>query len=277
MNQTTAVSVLTALLVVLAGCTGGISEDGPSTDASVDTQTDHVDGSDGTVRFYVSDERNAIGDFAHLNVTITKVGLKPTTRDETNATETANGTANGTATEADDSAPEEGWREFDVDERTVDLTRLQGANSTSLGELNVSGGSYGSVFIYVSSVNGTLENGEEVRVKLPSDKLQLHKGFTLGNGEAVDFVFDVSVFEAGKSGKYILKPVIDQSGTGEEVEIVDVDAEDDEPTDRGSDASGKSDTGENGSSTNETGRTNETTTEAALIASSSDSWSSVGG
>jgi hypothetical protein len=75
-----------------------------------------------------------------------------------------------------------------------------------------------------------------VNVKLPSEKLQLNKEFTVGNGEAVDFVFDITVKKAGNSGKYILQPVVSESGTSDQVEIRDVDADDDEERDdRGKD------------------------------------------
>jgi uncharacterized membrane protein len=65
----------------------------------------------------------------------------------------------------------------------------------------------------VAEVNGTLTSGEDVRVKLPSQRLKLKERFAVGDGEEVDFVFDATVFEAGKSGKYILKPVASESGT----------------------------------------------------------------
>jgi hypothetical protein len=92
------------------------------------------------------------------------------------------------------------------------------------------------VFVYVSEINATLDNGEQVNVKLPSEKLQLNKEFTVGNGEAVDFVFDITVKKAGNSGKYILQPVVSESGTSDQVEIRDVDADDDEERDdRGKD------------------------------------------
>jgi hypothetical protein len=62
-----------------------------------------------------------------------------------------------------------------------------------------------------------------VNVKLPSQKLHLNEEFTVGSNRSVDFVFDITVFEAGNSGKYILKPVASESGT--DVPIVDVDEE----------------------------------------------------
>ncbi|WP_053946853.1 DUF4382 domain-containing protein [Halolamina sediminis] len=148
--------------------------------------------------FYVSDERNAISNFEHLNVTIEKVGVH----------------------RADDGGENESaWVEKDVNNVTVDLTELQGANASKLGTLAVQNGTYDKTFVHVAEINGTLTNGESTNVKLPSEKLQLKKEFTVGDGEAIDFVFDITVFEAGNSGKYILKPVVGESGTGDQVEI----------------------------------------------------------
>nr|WP_225935222.1 DUF4382 domain-containing protein [Halobaculum roseum] len=151
--------------------------------------------------FYLSDEQNAMDDFAHLNVTVTNVGLQ-------------RGGESG------------GWVEKDVDDRTVDLTTLPGANATRLGTFGVENGTYTKVFVYVDGIDATLENGDSANVKLPSNKLQLNKEFTVGDGEEVDFVYDMSVFKAGNSGKYILKPVVGESGTGDEVPIEDVDETD---------------------------------------------------
>jgi hypothetical protein len=252
-------AILIATLVVLAGCTGGVGPGaGPSDDTTEMATTDG--GGSGTVQFYISDQPSAIDDFDHLNVTITQVGFQQADGDEeaddeemdetddedpnetaTNETEDGDDETemNETAAsdDADDDADESGdWETYDVENRTVDLTRLQGANATQLTSMNVSNGTYTKVFVYVSEINATLENGEQVNVKLPSEKLQLNKEFTVGNGEAVDFVFDITVKKAGNSGKYILQPVVSESGTSDQVEIRDVDADDDEERDdRGKD------------------------------------------
>jgi hypothetical protein len=86
----------------------------------------------------------------------------------------------------------------------------------------VPNGTYTKVFVEVDSVNGTLTDGSSADVKLPSNRLQLNGQFTVGNGQEVDFVFDITVFERGPNG-YILKPVAGESGTGDEVPIDDVD------------------------------------------------------
>ncbi|WP_311170980.1 DUF4382 domain-containing protein [Halobellus ordinarius] len=304
MNRKPIATLLVAALVLLAGCSGGItgSPDSPATDSSGTDRTTteagsvqgELDGDSGTVNLYISDEENAISDFEHLNVTITRVGFKRTADggemedgDESTENETDDSDENetddvddGNETEVDDEddinetevddeddinetevddeddinetdaaddesdeetdkpeADEEDesgdgeWVEYEVDNRTVDLTELKGANATKLSSLDVPNGSYEKVFVYVSEVNGTLKDGSDQRVKLPSGKLQLNSEFTVGNGESVDFVFDITAVKAGNSGKYILKPVISESGTDVEIESVDEDDADDDETD----------------------------------------------
>ncbi|WP_232703440.1 DUF4382 domain-containing protein [Halobacterium wangiae] len=248
-------TILVAALVVLAGCAGGIA--GPDA-----TGTESADDS-GTVQFYVSDEENAIGQFEHLNVTVTSVGFKKgeaggdadasgdasanTTDNETTTTTTVETTtaANETATTTAENASEEteteepetetnesedsgdGERvERDVDSRTVDLTELQGANATLLGNLSVPSGEYETVFVHVGEVNGTLKTGEQVNVKLPSQKLHLNKDVEVTSAGSVNFVFDITVFEAGNSGKFILEPVASESGTDVPIDVVGGDDED---------------------------------------------------
>lgn len=205
-------TLLAVLLVVIAGCVGG-TVGGPDGDDSLKTQApestddptatdtpssdDSPSSNSGSVDFYVSDEPNAIGDFEHLNVTITKIGF------------------------AHSGGNDSGWIERSVDNRTVDLTRLLGDNASLVGSYDVPTGKYTKVFAYVESVDATLENGESVNVKLPSDKLQLNRPFTVTSNGSVAFVFDIAVHEAGKSGKYILRPVISESGTDVPIEDVD--------------------------------------------------------
>jgi len=286
MNRSALAAALVAGLVLLAGCSSGFagSSDGTATGESAldgETTAEEIQGDTGTVNMYISDEENAIEDFEHLSVTITRVGVKPAGEetDDSEDAEDAESAGNETdddantteSVETDTGAPEPGadtedaeetgeadedeedeaddeeeseagdeeadgddadgddgeseWVEYEVDNRTVDLTQLKGANATKLSSLNVPNGSYETVFVYVSDVNGTLADGTDQRVKLPSGKLRLNSEFTVGNGEEVDFVFDITAVKAGNSGKYILKPVISQSGT--DVEIDDIDERDD--------------------------------------------------
>ncbi|QZY00896.1 DUF4382 domain-containing protein [Halobaculum rubrum] len=242
-------AVAAALMLILAGCAGGV----PSGPSGGDAGTaDGAGGDDGgTVNFYISDQQNAIDQFEHLNVTITEITLvradgddrddadtdDSDADDETETTETTEPTeptetAESTETpESDDADDDEGEQvTYEVDNVTLDLTELQGANASKLGSVPVPNGTYTQVSIEVESVNGTLTDGSSADVKLPSNKLRLNKEFTVGNGEEVDFVFDVTVFERGPNG-YILKPVAGESGTGDEVEIRDVDEDADEQDD----------------------------------------------
>lgn len=198
MRHRVLVAVL-AVLVVTAGCLGG-----PSSTPEPATDTDRKTA---TINFYVSDEKNAIDEFKQVDVTVTKVTL---------IKDTSNGTQKQT---------------IDVEDRTIDITRLTGANATLVDSFNVSNGTYTKVFLHVGEVNATLESGEQVRVKLPSQKLHVNKEFTVGDGDEVDFVFDITVFKAGNSGKYILKPVISESGVDKEVNPVEDDERDDREED----------------------------------------------
>ena len=126
-------------------------------------------------------------------------------------------------TDDDESETDAGWVTHDVDNQTVDLTKLQGANATAISNASVPAGEYDKVFVYVSDVNATLTNGERVNVKLPSSKLQINKAFTVSANSSPDFVFDINVHKAGNSGKYILRPIVSESGTGDQVEIERVD------------------------------------------------------
>jgi hypothetical protein len=177
-------------------------EDDAETDSTESTGTE----TSASLDFYVSDEKNAIDDFEHLNVTIQKVGVH----------------------RANASENESAWVEKDVNNTTVDLTELKGANASKLTTLDVQNGTYDKTFVYVTEVNGTLTNGESTDVKLPSSKLQLNTEFTVGNGEEVDFVFDITVVKRGNSGSYNIKPVISESGTSDQVDIEDTDADENE-------------------------------------------------
>ncbi|WP_459191256.1 DUF4382 domain-containing protein [Halosimplex sp. J119] len=225
--------------------------------------TDTADADSGAVNFYVSDEPNDMDDFAHLNVTITSVQFhlveaadnestevgNESTVTAANATATVGNTtataANATATDTnetdadeereeanemdDDEESEDGrWVTRDVNATEVDLSQLRGANATLLQQFDLPAGEYNKVHMEVSEVEGTLKNGDDQRVKLPSDKLQLNSEFTVENGSEVDFVYDVTVHEAGNSGKYILKPVVGESGTDVPIERVDDRDDDDE-------------------------------------------------
>jgi heat shock protein HslJ len=145
-------------------------------------------------RFLISDDVNAIDDFASVNVTISKIGVQ-------------HGGESGS------------WLEFTPGITEVDLKPLVGENALAIYSGNLAPGEYSKVFIYVSEVNGILTSelgGEKANVKLPSEKLQIAKPFVISEDTITSFVYDVTVVKAGQSGQYILKPQIAQSGADQE-------------------------------------------------------------
>ncbi|MFB6171318.1 MAG: DUF4382 domain-containing protein [Haloarculaceae archaeon] len=189
---------LAAVIVILAGCAGAPPGTGSPTTApdATATQSPAAATDGGQVNFYVSDEPNAIGDFSRLNATVTAVRFH-------------RGGENGT------------WIEHTVDDVTVDLTELRGENASLVGTYDLPNGTYTGVVIEVDDVEGTLDaTGEPADVTLPSQRLKLNEPFAVGAGSEVDFVFDLTVVQAGKSGTYVVKPVAGQSGTDVPIERV---------------------------------------------------------
>jgi len=257
---------LVALLVVTAGCVGGIG----GTPTAGDGASDGAGSGDGaatsesgTVNFYVSDQPNDMDDFEHLNVTVTTVRFHLVEENATagTASETATAAPNETVTatatatespntttptitavedeteteeaedeeeregdeesESDDESEDGRWVTREVNATTVDLTRLRGANATLVERFDLPAGEYDQVRLEVSETEGVLKDGSTTEVKLPSERLKLTQEFTVGDGEEVDFVYDVTVHKAGNSGKYVLRPVASESGTDVPIERVD--------------------------------------------------------
>ena len=165
-------------------------------------------------RLLISDDRLAIGDFSELLVTIEKVGVQQ-------------GGESGSWTEFDAPSPPNGaW--------TVDLTQLQGDNAQELLRVQLADGEYTKVFVHIdkeTGVTGVLDpSGDAVTLKLPSSKLQIVKPFEIVAGEpAVDFVFDIAVVAAGnvkspQGIKYLLLPVIGESGPDQSFNVLAADA-----------------------------------------------------
>jgi hypothetical protein len=142
------------------------------------------------LRLLVSDQPNVITDFAHLYVTISSVGVLQAGNNST-------------------------WQQFTPSITTVDLTTLQGKNAEEVWSGNVTPGQYDKVFVFISNVEGNLTasaGGGTANVKLPSDKLQISKPFTVSGNGTTSFVFDITVIKAGNSSQYILEPQIASSG-----------------------------------------------------------------
>lgn len=181
-------------MLVLAGCAGSFSGENDRNQTVKRSEP-------GTLSFYLSDRPNAIDEFAHLTVTVTKVGFHRTT-------------------DATTDDREGSWVAVDVPDAAVDLTTLTGKNATLLSRASLPGGSYDRVYIYVSEISATLDSSESVSVKLPSDGLRVNANFTVGANETVRFVFDLAVVQTGNQSRYLLKPVAGATGAGKAVKRV---------------------------------------------------------
>ena len=197
-------SMIAAVLGVLALVFGACSAEAPETGAATGE-------SDANFRFLISDDVNEIDNFSSVIVTVSKIGFQQ-------------GGESG------------GWQEFTPDITEVDLKPLSGDNALEIWSGNLSAGTYSKVFIYVTEVNGTLIpelGGERADIKLPSNKLQISKPFTISENETTSFVYDITVIKAGQSGQYILQPQISESGADKEFNKMNrEDDEDEEDADK---------------------------------------------
>jgi len=184
--------LITAGVVLMAGCAGLPWQPSPGETANF--------------RFLLSDDNSevtAIGNFTSVIITVSKIGFQQ-------------GGESGNWTEPENYEP---W--------TGELLDLIGTNATVIWEGYVEPGDYTKAFIYVSNVTGNLTpaaGGGQADIWIPSDKLQITIPFTVSAGGAiVDFVFDITVIKAGKSGQYLIKPQVGESGPDKEYREVDKD------------------------------------------------------
>ena len=99
----------------------------------------------------------------------------------------------------------------------VNLKDVQGEKKSFLVNTTVEPANYTSMELYVETVEASID-GETVDVKVPSEKLQLTKPFTVAPGQNTEFVFDIQVVLRGNEQNnqgYILRPNIGASGTTE--------------------------------------------------------------
>jgi len=175
---------------------------------------------------------------------------------ETETDDTENGTAeeeddadedpdDGGDDESDDESDEDDEGEDDEDDRgftvvaldgaTVDLTQVIEDDAIAVFDGEIPAGSYQKIELSVTAVEGIVD-GEEVDVKLPSEKLQITNGFEVTPDESVSFVFDINVVKRGPNNGYILKPVISGSGVaGRDVEVNEIDEDEDGDDEEGGD------------------------------------------
>ena len=164
-------------------------------------------GNEVNFRLLISDEVIAIEEFEYFLINITKFGVHQ----------------NG-------EGDSEGWVEYDIEDKQINLLDVLGLDAMEVwsGQLEADT-TYDKMFIYVGASDDTpaidakLNNSdEEPNVKLPSNKLHINKPFTTPpeGEEPINFVYDVTVVKAGKSGQYILKPQVDESGADKEFKEV---------------------------------------------------------
>jgi len=188
------IASLFLVVVLMAGCTGSLGETT-------------------NFRFLLSDddsEFTAIGDFASVNITVSKIGFQ-------------RGGESGNWTEPEDFEP---W--------TGDLLDLIGTNATVIWNGYVEPGYYTNAFIYVGNVTGTLTpeaGGGQADIWIPSDKFKITMPtlpFTVTeDGVIVDYVFDITIIKSEESGQYLIVPRIVESGTDQEYREVNNEDQDD--------------------------------------------------
>ncbi|WP_200531247.1 DUF4382 domain-containing protein [Halorubrum sp. LN27] len=151
--------------------------------------------------------------------------------------------------EDDESEDDRGFTVVALDGATVDLTQVIEEDAIAVFDGEIPAGSYEKIELSVTAVEG-LVDGEEVDVKLPSEKLQITNGFEVTPDEPVSFVFDINVVKRGPNNGYILQPVISGSGVaGRDVEVNEIGDEtddEDEDEDEGDDDEDEDDDGEDG-------------------------------
>jgi len=146
---------------------------------------------EGNFAFLISDDVNAIDDFESVIVSISKISLLK-------------------------SGDSDQLVEFTPELSEVDLTQIKGDKTQEIWRGDIPEGEYTNITIEVSDVRGILkETGDEIEIKLPSQKLHISKHFIISADDLTTFTYDLTVVATGseQSGiKYILKPQIDQSG-----------------------------------------------------------------
>ncbi|RAW45266.1 hypothetical protein DQW50_09875 [Halorubrum sp. 48-1-W] len=255
------------MLAGCAGDGGSTSSDGSDGSDDGSDDADGSGGSEtltGTFRLLISDAPADIEDFDSLDVTLDEARLFESQDGEDEEDDSDDETADeeddddgeddgeGDEGDEDDSDDDEadsdddsdddeddsddddengdsdrGFTVVELDGATVDLTQVIEEDAIAVFDGEIPAGSYEKVELSVTDVEGIVD-GEQVDVKLPSEKLQITNGFEVTTDEPVSFVFDINVVKRGPNNGYILRPVISGSGVaGRDVEVNEIDDEDD--------------------------------------------------
>ena len=137
----------------------------------------------GTLYFAVTDRPNAIGDFATLNVTVSKISVHS----------------------AGDNL-ENTWLDFTPSTSTFDVVSLENGGVQTLLSTPLQTGSYTQVRLVVDNAVGILEIGGTENITVPSGELKLVQSFQIEENKTTTFVFDLNVVKTGDNA-YMLEPV----------------------------------------------------------------------
>lgn len=94
---------------------------------------------------------------------------------------------------------------------TVDLTQVVGDKREEVFSGNLPEGNYSGMAVEVENVEAS-NQGENVTVNIPSEKLRINSEFTVSDQETTEFVFDIHLVRRGQSGEYNLRPTVSESG-----------------------------------------------------------------
>ncbi|MFC7325649.1 DUF4382 domain-containing protein [Halorubrum rutilum] len=170
----------------------------------------------GTLATRVTDQPADIGDFESLVVTVEGIWLGPEGAEsgadgnETDDGDMSDGeTADGNETDGADGGDEPAGREyFEFDEpQEADLVQLQNGETQLIDERELAVGTYRFLQLDVSTVDGTLDGGDEAEVDLPGNApLTFNESFEVRENTRTSFTADFAPVRRG-NGTYLLRPV----------------------------------------------------------------------
>jgi hypothetical protein len=148
----------------------------------------------GALVFQVSDQPNAIGDFASLTVNVSKVSVHSATDN------------------AENDNLDNNWIDFTPSNSSFDLVPLQGENVQTLISTPLAAGMYTQVRLVVTSAYGVLKAGGTENVTVPSGELRFVQSFQIEENKTTTFVLDLNVVKQGNEN-YKLTPVAGKVNT----------------------------------------------------------------
>lgn len=108
-----------------------------------------------------------------------------------------------------------GWYTLNNTPSTYDLLKLVNGVNAVIGEDTLPAGNYSQIRLYIGNGSSIVANSQTIALKIPSGRqsgVKLNVNATVKPGITyiltLDFDASRSIVQAGKSGKYLLKPVI---------------------------------------------------------------------